>query len=134
MHSSKEINVFPFSLFVSCYEVCLHFLPLQAKHFRQEHLMCHDSNICETAYPFSSHQKIPLPGCFCWFWEEFLRQKEFVPNLLPDISEMFLLQKGLCFVLLLVFYSCSLWYILSCKGNLYIPHIDKWFFHWHIRF
>lgn len=50
---------------IDYFDVCLHFLPLQAKHFRQEHSMCHDSNICETAYPVSSHQKIPLPGCFC---------------------------------------------------------------------
>ena len=72
MHSSKEINAFQFSLFGFCYEVYLHFLPLPAKHFQQEHSLCHDSNICETAYPVSSHQKLPLPGCFCWFWEDFV--------------------------------------------------------------
>ena len=64
MHSSKKINVFPFSLFGFCYEVYLHFWPLPAKHFQQEHSLCHDSNICETAYPVSVHQKILLLGCF----------------------------------------------------------------------
>ena len=53
MHSSKEINVFPFFLFGFFYEVYLHFLPLPAKHFQQEHSPCRDSNICETAYPVS---------------------------------------------------------------------------------
>lgn len=88
MHSSKKINVFPFSLFGFCYEVYLHFWPLPAKHFQQEHSLCHDSNICETAYPVSVHQKILLLGSFCLVLGESLRQKESVPNLLFDISEI----------------------------------------------
>lgn len=88
MHSSKEINAFQFSLFGFCYEVYLHFLPLPAKHFQQEHSLCHDSNICETAYPVSVHQKILLLGSFCLVLGESLRQKESVPNLLFDISEI----------------------------------------------
>ena len=55
-----EINVFLFSRFGFCYEVCSRFLPLQAIHFPQEHLMYHDLNIYETAYPVSVHQKILL--------------------------------------------------------------------------
>ena len=88
MHSSKEINAFQFSLFGFCYEVYLHFFPLPAKHFQQEHSLCHDSNICETAYPVSVHQKILLLGSFCLVLGESLRQKESVPNLLFDISEI----------------------------------------------
>ena len=88
MHPSKEINAFQFSLFGFCYEVYLHFLPLPAKHFQQEHSLCHDSNICETAYPVSVHQKILLLGSFCLVLGESLRQKESVPNLLFDISEI----------------------------------------------
>ena len=64
------------------------FLPLQAIHFPQEHLMYHDLNIYETAYPVSVHQKIFLIGSFCLVLGESLRQKESVPNLLFDISEI----------------------------------------------
>ena len=88
MHSSKEINAFQFSLFGFCYEVCSRFLPLQAIHFPQEHLMYHDLNIYETAYPVSVYQKILLLGSFCLVLGESLRQKESVPNLLFDISEI----------------------------------------------
>ncbi len=83
-----EINVFLFSRFGFCYEVCSRFLPLQAIHFPQEHLMYHDLNIYETAYPVSVHQKILLLGSFCLVLGESLRQKESVPNLLFDISEI----------------------------------------------
>ena len=64
------------------------FLPLQAIHFPQEHLMYHDLIIYETAYPVSVHQKIFLIGSFCLVLGESLRQKESVPNLLFDISEI----------------------------------------------
>ena len=83
-----EINVFLFCRFGFCYEVCSRFLPLQAIHFPQEHLMYHDLNIYETAYPVSVHQKILLLGSFCLVLGESLRQKESVPNLLFDISEI----------------------------------------------
>ncbi len=83
-----EINVFLFSRFGFCYEVCSRFLPLQAIHFPQEHLMYHDLNIYETAYPVSVYQKILLLGSFCLVLGESLRQKESVPNLLFDISEI----------------------------------------------
>ena len=88
MHSLKEINVFLFFLFGFYYEVYLHFLSLPAKHFQQERSPCRDSNICETAYPVSVHQKILLFGSFCLVLGESLRQKESVPNLLFDISEI----------------------------------------------
>ena len=64
------------------------FLPLQAIHFPQEHLMYHDLNIYETAYPVSVHQKILLLGYFCLVLGESICQKESVPNLLFDISEI----------------------------------------------
>jgi len=50
--------------------------------------MYHDLNIYETAYPVSVHQKIFLIGSFCLVLGESLRQKESVPNLLFDISEI----------------------------------------------